>query len=344
MANVIVTSVGSTLSQNPALVARDTHRSAKCLTAQERRILLARTPFQTGAKFVFALLVIVTGLLVIFYRGEIFSTISAQIPLVLTTGLILGLFYGHFTELQHELLHGHGFRSERINRALGFICGLFMFSSYSHYRHHHLAHHRHLGTERNSEFFAYPNRGLDGPLKLACAALDPSRFGRIARSMMNGLLSRPAADIDDSVVARRVSNEYAAYAVILAVAAIYTIATGDITVVLAWWLPLLLVAEPTHYLIELPEHFGLDAHGSRNVRENTRSIEANLIARWFTNGNNLHTTHHMMAGVPMSRCHKLHTAIRDDLAVVEPSYLTFYTRVVSGELKPFVNGRPTVNA
>ncbi|ORE90595.1 fatty acid desaturase [Aurantimonas sp. 22II-16-19i] len=324
------------ISMPPVVSVRDLDRD-------DRRRLLKRTPLRTGTKFGFALSAIAAALVAVFHRETLFGTGMGGILPLAGLMVILGLLYAHFTELQHELLHGHGFRSDAINRALGFVCGLFTLSSYSHYRYHHLAHHRFLGTDRNSEFFTYPKRGLDGVGKLVLAALDPSRFGTVARRIGRALVGKPIEDVADPLVARQVAQEYAAYGLILAASAVYGVATGDPFVLIAWIIPLVLVAEPTHFLIELPEHFGLDAHGMRDVRLNTRSIEASPLLRWLTNGNNLHTAHHLMAGVPMERCPELHRLTRESYGAVEPSYLAFYRKVVAGEIKPFDNARGTLN-
>lgn len=255
--------------------------------------------------------------------------------------LILGLMFAHFTELQHELLHGHAFRSPRVNRVLGFFSGLFMLNSYSHYKYHHLHHHKHLGTERNNEFFEYPRMGLDSPLKLALAALNPSRFARVGQLMVRSILGEEIADVPDQKVQAEIRTEYRLYAVVLLGAIAYTIATGDPTLLLAWFIPAVLISEPAHYLIELPEHFGLDVYRELDTSKNTRSIDAGWLARWYTNGNNLHTAHHWMSGVPMGRCKELHDMQRHRMEVLEPSYFSFYRKVMSGELQPFTDASMT---
>lgn len=315
----------------------------KELPRSERLALLKRTPFRTGGKFVFALSVIISGIVLIWDRTQIIGSGWIQFFSLPAIMVILGLIYAHFTELQHELLHGHGFKSNTINRVLGFICGLFTLSSYSHYKYHHLAHHRFLGTDRNSEFFAYPKRGLDGIGKLTLAALNPSRFLTVANRMWQSISGHLLEDVTDQDMAKQIRTEYTLYALIIMSCLIYSMVTFDFFFLIAWILPLVLIAEPTHFLIELPEHFGLDAHGTRDVRLNTRSIEAPAVIRWFTNGNNLHTAHHMMAGVPMERCKKLHDMSRDTFSTVETSYFSFYRKVISGEIRPYNEERSTLN-
>lgn len=38
---------------------------------------------------------------------------------------ILGLMFAHLVELQHECLHEHAFKSRKLNRTFGFLCGVF---------------------------------------------------------------------------------------------------------------------------------------------------------------------------------------------------------------------------
>lgn len=124
------------------------------------------------------------------------------------------------------------------------------------------------------------------------------------------------------------------YSLIVLAAALYSLFAGDAFFVVGWLLPALFVAEPIHFFIELPEHFGLEAYKDRDVFRNTRTIEAPWLLRWYTNGNNLHTAHHLMAGVPMSRCHDLHLLIHHRYLHYEPSYTAFFSSVLSGKLRP----------
>jgi fatty acid desaturase len=313
------------------VVASD--RGAPKLDATLKHTLMKRTPLRTSLIYINAVLIIalaMTGLLL-----EENGTIDLPWYAASLSMIILGLVYAHFTELQHELLHGHAFKSQRLNRGLGFICGLFMLNSFSHYKYHHLRHHRHLGTPQNSEFFNYPEKGMDSPWKLASAALNPGRFIRVGALMFKSLTGAKLQDIEDSKAQKHTRQEYCAYFFIVAAAVAFTLLTGSWFLVLAWLIPMVLIAEPAHYLIELPEHFGLDAYTEPNFNRNTRSIEASPLARWYTNANNLHTAHHSLASVPMGRCQTLHDCSRASMEVIEPDYWTFYRKVMSGELKPF---------
>lgn len=245
---------------------------------------------------------------------------------------LLGLLYAHLVELQHECLHEHAYSSRPLNRVAGFVCGVPMLSSYSHYKYEHLRHHAFLGTPKNSEFFNYRFRNLDNPLGFAKGCFHLGRYGSIFTNVGRSLVWRLIPGISKTM-ARRIRTEYFLFAAILAAGAAVSILTRSWLIALAWVAPTLLVAEPTHFLIELPEHFGLNTQTNPDVLANTRTVQTNKAVRWFTNGNDLHTAHHYHQGVPMAQVAHLDALIRDRVAVVDQSYRSFYLKVVRGELR-----------
>jgi fatty acid desaturase len=257
-------------------------------------------------------------------------------PVMVVAGVVAGLMYAYLVELQHECLHEHALHSRALNRLFGVVAGVFMFSSFWHYKHDHLRHHAFLGTPRNREFFNYRFRDLHRwhGLGFLMAALHPGRYATTARDIVLSLLGRPIPGVVRSLDTRRIHSEYRLLAVLLAAAITYTVITGDLFFVFAWWLPTLLVAEPTHFLIELPEHFGLNTQSDPNVLTNTRTITgASRLAQWFTNRNDLHTAHHYHQGVPMAQIANLHTLIADQVVPVETSFWRFYRKVLTGQVK-----------
>lgn len=288
--------------------------------------LFARNPRRFAGKFAFALAVI----------AGCWAVIAAGLhPAV--TGLaviVTGLMYGHLVELQHETLHEHAFNSRRWNRIVGFVCGLFMFSSFSHYKYEHLRHHAFLGTPRNQEFFNYRFRGLDSVPGFLRAAFGLSRYLDVLRNTGRSLLGRRIPGVArQSVSTRKIRTEYRIFFGFAVAAVVFTALTGSMFLVLAWLLPILLVAEATHFMIELPEHFGLNTQTDDNILTNTRTIDASRFAQWFTNYNNFHTAHHYHQGVPMAGVQQLNDLVRDQFEVLEPSYVSFYRKVVRGDLR-----------
>jgi fatty acid desaturase len=232
-----------------------------------------------------------------------------------------GLLYAHFVELQHECLHEHAYNQRWLNRLVGFVLGAPMLSSYWHYKHDHLRHHAYLGTEQNQEFFNYRFNGLGSIPGFLRGAYHLGRYTEVLRDMGRSLVGRTNPGITKTVAAKKIRTEYQLLALLLVGAVAASVATESYYLLLVWLLPTLLVAEPAHFLIELPEHFG------------TRTIEAGWFAKWYTNGNDVHTAHHFHQGVPMAQVRVLHAMIEDRVVAVAPSYWSFYKDVFTGRVK-----------
>ncbi|MDV9171381.1 fatty acid desaturase [Streptomyces sp. W16] len=257
------------------------------------------------------------------------------LPATLAAAALAGLMYAHLVELQHECLHEHAFHSRTLNRLCGVISGTFMLSSFWHYKHDHLRHHAFLGTPQNQEFFNYRFRDLHRwyGLGFVLAALHPGRYANVARDLVLCCLGRPVPGVVRELDARKIRAEYRLLAVLLAGAIAFSVLTGDLLLLWVWLLPTLLVSEPAHFLIEMPEHFGLNTQSDPNVLTNTRTIRASRPAQWFTNYNNLHTAHHYHQGVPMAQAVRLHALIADRVVPTEESYWSFYRSVLTGRIR-----------
>jgi fatty acid desaturase len=287
--------------------------------------LFVRQPTTFAGKFLFALGLVVAGWAVIALE------INAAVTVVAI--LVIGLMYAHLVELQHECLHEHPFRARRRNRLFGFLCGVFMFSSYSHYKYEHLRHHALLGREDNKEFFNYRFHTLSSRLGFVRGAFHLGRYSDVGREVWRACTGRPVPDVNRPTAARRIQAEYRVFAGLAVAGVAFTVVTGNPLALLAWLAPLLLVAEPMHFLIELPEHFGLNTQSDPSVLSNTRTVKAGRLATWFTNGNNMHTTHHAHPGVPMENVPVLTAMAQPHFEVVEESYWSFYRKVLSGEIR-----------
>jgi len=295
----------------------------------ERRLLprelFLRKPALFVKKFTFAALLIAGGWLAIAFAQSWLVTALAM--------AVNGLMYAHLIELQHECLHGHAFDSPSLNRLFGVVCGIFMLSSHSHYRYDHLRHHAHLGTPRNKEHFDYRFQNLDSVLGFARSVFDLSRFKRVARLTSLALAWRPLPGIEKASYDRDIKQEYLLNFVILSTSVIVSLQSGSALILLAWWLPVLLVSEGAHFLIEMPEHFGLNTQTDANVLTNTRTVRTSPLVSWFVNGNDIHTAHHYHQGVPMCNVSRLNRLIEPKLTVVEPSYKEFFRAVLAGKLR-----------
>jgi fatty acid desaturase len=277
------------------------------------------------AKFSIALVLVAAGWVAI--------AMSVNLALTAVAVVVVGLMYAHLVELQHECLHEHAFRNRTLNRVFGFVCGMFMFSSFSHYKYEHLRHHALLGRDENKEFFNYRFNRLDTPWGFVKGAWHLGRYADVLGHVARAMTGRPVPEVKRPTTMRRIKAEYRLFVALVAGAVAFTVLTGNPLFVLAWLVPLLLVGEPMHFLIELPEHFGLNTQHDPSVLSNTRTVKAGPVFTWFTNGNNLHTTHHAHPGVPMENVPALSSEIFPHFEVVEDSYWSFYRKVVTGEVR-----------
>ena len=249
--------------------------------------------------------------------------------------LVNGLMFAHLIELQHECMHGHAFRSPGLNRLFGVACGMFMASSNSHYRYDHLRHHAWLGTPRNLEHFNYRFSNLDSITGFTRAFFDLSRYKRVAGILWAAFLGRPVPGVDKPAASRDIKQEYVLYLALVVASIVAAVQWPALVwpLALAWWIPTLLISEGVHFMIEMPEHFGLNTMTEPDVLANTRTIRTSRLVHWFVNGNDLHTAHHYHHGVPMCNIRALHNVIEGRIEVVERSYFSLYRDIIAGRIR-----------
>jgi fatty acid desaturase len=235
--------------------------------------------------------------------------------------VILGLMYAHAVELQHQALHNTGFPSKAWNRGVGFLLGLPMLVSYSDYQYHHFQHHRLLGTNENREFFNYGYNRLTSLKPLLAHLLMLSHYREVSKFIAWSMVGRLRPGVKEDA-AVRIRTEYFLMGVFLITMGVIT-AVFSTTLFLKIWLLPLLIAIPTHALVELPEHWGKESD-TVNVMVNTRTIKAGWFGCWFTNGNNFHIEHHWLPSVPNDRFQDLHELIKDDIHT--ETYPQFYKK------------------
>jgi fatty acid desaturase len=316
--SVTYTLDGSTDVELAPIRGGDTRRSLA-------RSMFVRRPVLFTAKFALAVALAVAGWVAV--------VLWPVWPVIVPAVVVIGPMYAHLVELQHECLHEHAYQRRGRNRLAGFLCGLPMLSSFSHYKYEHLRHHAYLGTPMNTEFFNYRFHGLDSVFGFARGCCHLGRYLDVAVDIGRSLGGGLNPHVTKIGAAKKIRTEYVGFGVVVAGAVVFTGVTGSPLLLFTWVLPAVLFAEPIHFLIELPEHFGLNTQTDPNVLANTRTIRAGRFARWFTNGNDVHTAHHYHQGVPMAQVRRLHEVIKDRIETVDPGYWTFYRKVISGELK-----------
>ena len=243
--------------------------------------------------------------------------IVAIIPMVL-----LGLLYAHCVELQHQCLHNTAYRSTSWNRFVGVLLGLPTLVSFSDYQCSHMKHHQLLGTPTDQEFFNYDYESLTTLRYFIPHLLMFPHHGNVARSLFRATRGRLTREDATPRMAERIRTEYQIMALMLLAMTIITI-VFQTPIFLKLWLVPVLIAIPTHALIELPEHFGCNRQ-TTDVLKNTRTISAGKLAVWFTNGNNYHVEHHWLPSVPNDRFPDLHQRLSGDIENLESSYWSFF--------------------
>jgi len=245
------------------------------------------------------------------------SGIISAVPMIL-----LGLLYAHFIELQHQCLHNTAYRSTGWNRFVGVLLGLPTLVSFSDYQCSHMKHHRLLGTPADREFFNYDYESLTTMRYFIPHMLMFPHHRNVARSIACAVRGRMTRQDCTPRMAERIRAEYQIMAVMFVAMVGITIVFQTPMFLKLWLIPVL-IAIPTHALIELPEHFGCN-NKTTDVLKNTRTITAGKIAVWFTNGNNYHVEHHWLPSVPNDRFPELHQRLSTDIKYLETSYWSFF--------------------
>ncbi len=238
--------------------------------------------------------------------------------------LIIGAMFAHAVELQHPCLHYTALSSRRANRIAGIILGLPTLTSFHAYRRSHLEHHRNLGTESDTPFFTYrflKQRSLGAfLLDLFGVSHVRSSLSAIFGNAEPRLISLPTAD---EAFTNSERFDYAIMAFFLACFVLCSFGFGSLFLAKVWLLPFLFVAQPIHFLIELPEHIGC-AHDTTDAFRNTRTIIGSRFSRWFTNSNNFHVEHHLVPSLSMDQLSLLNIEQSGQHKFLNRTYFQFY--------------------
>lgn len=241
--------------------------------------------------------------------------------------LILGAMYAHGVELQHQCIHFNSFNTKWLNHFFGYLVGLPMLVSFCHYKAKHMRHHAKVGTKDDSEFFDYKTQQSSALMNILWQLLSMARFVQIFKNIIRAISWK---DFDDTRTKKEnlwIKLEYISFVVVIGTIVAITALTGNFLGIFLWLIPVLLVAEPLHYIIELPEHFLCNSK-QRSVFENSRTIKGSKFSFWFTNGNNYHVEHHFRPNVSIDYLPELHEHIKDRIHNYHDNYFDFFAEVL----------------
>jgi fatty acid desaturase len=265
-------------------------------------------------------------LLVATYFLWIIATTWAS-ALWLPLGIALGaVAMAQFSSLQHEVLHGHPFRSRLLNEALVFP-GLNLAVPYGRFRDLHLAHHQ---DQNLTDPYDDPETNFQDPEVWARMSRPLRAILQINNTLLGRMAVGPAIGTwylikGDWAAARAgdrsVSRAWALHAIGVALVFVWLLAVGEMPVwayLLATYLSMSLLKIRTFL-----EHRAHEAARARTVIIEDRGPLALL----FLN-NNLHVVHHMHPGVAWYRLPATYRANRDHYLRRNDGYLyRSYTEV-----------------
>jgi fatty acid desaturase len=243
--------------------------------------------------------------------------------------LLIGAMFAHALEIQHHCLHFSAFKSRRTNKIVGILLGLPTLTSFHAYRRSHLEHHRNLGTSADTPFFTYRFVAQPSISSLMYDLLGISHIkASIAAILGNGDSRLIALPLGEEPSNDSEKFDYAMMGFLMVCACLTAMVLGPVIVLKLWILPFLLVAQPIHFLVELPEHIGCD-EGTTDALRNTRTIIGSGFSRWFTNYNNMHVEHHFEPTLSMDQMPEVFAAISGQHKYIKQTYWEFYRSLCS---------------
>lgn len=218
--------------------------------------------------------------------------------------------------LEHEATHKTPFANERLNDAVGQVCGFLLLLPFEWFRYFHLAHHRWTNIEgKDPELdggkpetlraWVWHVSGL--PYWIAGTRL----IVRLARGRERAAYLPPAAL---PRIEREARGMLAGYALV--------IASLFVTPLLFWiWLLPVLLGQPALRLYLLAEHG--DCPRVANMFENTRTTFTTALVRFLAWNMPYHVEHHVYPQVPFHRLPDLHRRLRAELRMTADGYAAF---------------------
>jgi fatty acid desaturase len=179
-----------------------------------------------------------------------------------------------------------------------------MLVSYTHYKSYHFHHHVAVGSDDDEEIVDYSVESFRNLAKLILRAWNVTRLPHFL-AVLIGMFRGHYPPRIKKIHQGQLFHEYILLSSVFVIAICSGIFFNSITPIVLWFAPWLLVAEPVHFMIEVPEHLGCDRK-TRSILRNTRSYRTNFLWGYFSNHNNYHIEHHLWPGVPSHRLRHLH--------------------------------------
>lgn len=245
---------------------------------------------------------------------------------ILCFQVVLGYIFAYGLELQHECLHANMFKEKWLNQFTGFLLGVPLLVSFTHYKVQHLHHHKYLGSDHDKEIFDYDSTSFDNFFKFFVRAWNLARIPTFIKTFFQLMRGQFPPVFQKEKDRKNLRQEYMVLFLLFSMAIIYTITTGSLLILKIWFIPWLLFGEFFHFIIEIPEHLGCNKK-TKDVLKNTRTIKAGRLMSFITNYNNFHVEHHLYPKVAFHKLRQVNRNIGEKIENVEDSYLGFYNKM-----------------
>ena len=278
------------------------------LSPEDRNHLTAKTNANAVVR-----LLLLTGMISLVTSGLV-SGSSIWPVLVPVQGLLLiSLFH-----LLHECIHDTPFRTRRINRIIGSVCGFILFLPCEWFRYFHRDHHRYTQIEGKDPELATakPATRVQWLLHISGLPLYKSLFLIFCQVFIGRNLDSFIPEKARSSVVNEVRVMLLSYSILI-IASVWLKSS-----LLLWvWLVPLWIGQPFLRLYLLAEHTLCE--NNEDMFHNTRTVISNPVVRWFTWNMPFHTEHHVYPGVPFHKLPLLHEKMQDFLVHKDISYTDF---------------------
>lgn len=234
-------------------------------------------------------------------------------PLYLFTVVFIGARYLALGLIMHEAVHMLISRNRMLNDVVAEIfCAWPLLISMRSYRIKHLAHHRHLNTDKDPDYVAKTDKQWNFPMRPSALVkillIQISGFGMFETfRVMSGRKVNPSKKVSLSYTLARFS-----FYITVAAGAIF-FHWGEV-LLWYWLIPFATWTQLANRLRRIAEHSGID---ELDPSMRTRTTRHRVWVQWFLAPKNisLHNEHHLYPGVPCYHLPKVHQAIMENAQV-----------------------------
>lgn len=243
------------------------------------------------------------------------------VPLFIGQGLLLAFLFAPL----HECIHSSAFKSRRLNKVVGHICGLIILRPFLYSKYRHMAHHTWTQKPKMD-----PDQ-VPFPKSVSEYVAHISSFN-IWHRLIKNLLALSAGKLTEEEVKFIPTSEVPA---VIKEARIMLATYVFIAFVSVWyqsllalylWLGPRVVGEIGLRAFRMVEHTGMEE--SPNMLANTRTTRTNFLVRALYWNMPYHAEHHLYPNVPFHALPELHKHVRPHLKEVGPGVLRVHAQIL----------------